>query len=192
MWGPSDVLDEIMRNPLVKKCLDEIRQYDETTYQHSCRVGVLALWLGCNESIDYELLIDLGIAGLLHDYGKVKIPIEVINKPDKLTEEEYAIVKAHPLEGSLMLQKMGFSANVIRAVAEHHEGDSSRGYPFSIELDHLFILSRIVEVADIFDAMHYARCYRSTAISKQEIYDNLLQDKRVDNTIVNALKNLKF
>lgn len=190
--SPNEILNDVLKLTVVQKCLDDIRSYDESTYQHSCRVGILSLWLGAKEGLDTLMLIDLCIAGLLHDYGKIKIPIEIINKPSKLTDEEYEIVKRHPLEGSIKLQKYGFDANVIRAVAEHHEGSKTKGYPFAIDIEHLFVLSRIIEVADMFDAMHNKRCYRPTVIPNEEIFHELASDEKTDNTIVNALKNLKF
>lgn len=103
----------------------------------------------------------IAIGGFLHDLGKVGIPDAILRKPDKLSDEEYAIVKTHPALGERLLAGHPLSALVMDAVAKHHETPDGRGYPGGLKAAELPVAARIVGVCDAFDAMTSSRPYRS-------------------------------
>lgn len=140
--------------------LHNMRQYDDLTYAHSINVAlicnVLSTWLGMSKE-------DVWLAtqcGLLHDIGKLKIPDVIIKKPDKLTNQEYSIVKTHSLEGYNILQKCGVNTHIANAALLHHERCDGSGYPFGLTSEQIDPFAKIVAIADVYDAMTSARVYR--------------------------------
>lgn len=140
--------------------LNCMRGYDDLTYAHSMNVSlicnVIAGWLGYSET-DTELLI---ASGLLHDIGKIKIPREIITKPGKLTDKEYNIVKMHPVLGYEILREQPINIAIKNAALMHHERYDGGGYPQKIAGDKIDEISRIVAIADVYDAMTANRVYR--------------------------------
>ncbi|MTI85594.1 MAG: HD-GYP domain-containing protein [Firmicutes bacterium] len=102
----------------------------------------------------------LFMAGLLHDIGKVYIPTAILNKKDKLTEEEFRIIRMHPLMGAEMLNEMNYIYDIVEAVLHHHERWDGKGYPFGLKGQEIPLYSRILSVADAFDAMISDRPYK--------------------------------
>lgn len=142
--------------------LQMVRHKDDYTFQHSINVsvicGVLGKWLGYT-GIE---LADLILAGLLHDVGKTQIPIEILDKPDTLSEAEMTIIQKHTLLGyKLIKDNQDLSPNVTYAVLQHHERMDGSGYPFQVTLDKLHQYARIVAVADTYDAMTSDRVYHN-------------------------------
>lgn len=155
------ILDDIK---VIIKFLDKIKNSDEYTYQHSINVAfysmLLAKWIGLTES---EIKKSVQ-GGLLHDIGKSKIPIEILNKTSKLTKNEFEVIKKHPVYGYYILDESNFTdLNVKRAVLLHHERINRTGYPFNISAEKIGILTRIVSVADVYDAMTSNRVYKKKA-----------------------------
>lgn len=183
------VVQKVLDNPVVANCLDELRAYDEYTYEHSYQVCVIALKLGVLYYLTEEALVELGTAAILHDYGKVRVPIAIITKPERLSEDEFSIVMRHPLEGALELQRRGLSKSIVRAVAEHHEGSEKIGYPFGIAYSIMSLYSRIILVADIYDALTNKRVYRRYSLEAEEVVKMLLKDCKVDNHIMGLFDN---
>lgn len=140
--------------------LHNMRQYDDMTYAHSLNVAlicnVLATWLGMNDE-DIQLAT---ICGLLHDIGKLKIPEVIIKKPDKLTNQEYNVVKTHPTEGFSILQKCHVDLRISTSALLHHERCDGSGYPFGLTSSQIDPFAKIVAIADVYDAMTAARVYR--------------------------------
>jgi HD-GYP domain-containing protein (c-di-GMP phosphodiesterase class II) len=133
---------------------------DDYLFTHSVNVSLLCIligrWLKCEEKV----VTNLGIAGLLHDIGKVFIPDEILNKPDKLTDSEFAEIKKHPLLGyNLVAQHEDISADIANAVLMHHERLDGSGYP--IGKGQMGFLASVVAVADVYDAITSSRTYSS-------------------------------
>jgi len=144
------------------ECITQIRKVDEYTYYHSINVSMLAMligkWLRLRPE-DTHLLVQ---AGLLHDIGKSRIPVAVINKPDRLTDEEYAEIKKHSEYGYYLIQYMtGIDRRVQEAVLHHHEREDGSGYPLGLKGDQIPMFAKIVAVADTFDAMTADRSYKT-------------------------------
>ncbi len=139
----------------------ELRKKDNYTYRHSVAVAVISYligkWLGFND----EKLNDLAIAGLLHDLGKMNIPDTILNKPGRLTADEYAEIKLHPRFGYEAIQKIsGITEEKALVALQHHERENGSGYPFGITGQKISQFSKIVAVADVFHTMISQRVYK--------------------------------
>ena len=149
------------RNPLhMLDMMHCMRGYDDSTYVHSMNVSMIAniigKWLGYSEG---ELRI-LTVAGLLHDIGKLKIPKEIIKKPSKLTDEEFHIIQSHPQYGYEILQSKNLDKRVKLAALQHHERTDGTGYPNKLHAKEIDEISKIISIADVYDAMTANRVYR--------------------------------
>ncbi|MBR4966333.1 MAG: HD-GYP domain-containing protein [Lachnospiraceae bacterium] len=140
--------------------LHNMRQYDDLTFAHSMNVAlicnVFSKWLKWSPE-DQRLLT---MCGLLHDIGKVKIPDAIIKKPDRLTEEEYKIVKTHAVEGYHILKAQNLDSHVVNSALMHHEKCDGTGYPLGLASERIDRFAKAVAVVDVYDAMTSARIYR--------------------------------
>lgn len=137
-----------------------LNSQDDYTYQHSVQVGMLsyyiAKWVGWNE----EDRIRAGTAGFLHDIGKCRISEEILNKPDKLTEEEFEMIKRHPQYGYEILSEAYPDSDIATAALQHHERKDGRGYPNQLTGEEIHPISRVVAIADVYSAMTSSRVYQ--------------------------------
>jgi HD-GYP domain-containing protein (c-di-GMP phosphodiesterase class II) len=123
-------------------------------------VGVLATSLGRHRGLEGDALIRLGAGALLHDIGKVVIPIEILNKPGKFTKEEFEVMKRHPEAGAEILAKTdGISEETICPCLEHQERGDGKGYPYGKHLSEMSANGLITQVADVYDAITSERVY---------------------------------
>lgn len=133
---------------------------DDYTYQHSVQVGMLsyyiARWLGWSEADT----VRAGKAGFLHDIGKCKVSETILNKPERLTADEFTEVKNHPKYGYDILKNSIDDAGIAQAALQHHERMDGSGYPLGLKDDQIHPLARIVAVADVYSAMISSRVYR--------------------------------
>lgn len=154
------MVDDILENRDALLGLTNIKMYDEYTFAHSVNVAVLAISLGTYLSFDKPQIAALGIAGMMHDIGKVSVPLEIINKPDKLTDAEWEMVKRHPIEGALILSDVPAMTRLAMVAAfEHHQHGDIRGYPRIDDKVQQHPFSQIVAIADSYDAIIAARVY---------------------------------
>ena len=156
------LLTDIMANNNILGSLRMIQISDEYTYMHSVNVGLISTmigkWLGFSETD----LGNLALAGFMHDLGKSKVPNEIINKPAKLTAEEFEIIKMHPVHGHEILTKSdNVNIDIMLGVLEHHERMDGKGYPNGTKGDGIHEFARIIAVADVFDALTSNRVYKS-------------------------------
>lgn len=156
------MVDNVLDNRDSLVGLTSLKMYDEYTYAHSVNVSILCVSLGTFLSFEKPQISILGAAGLMHDIGKVTVPHEVINKPGKLTDDEWEQVKRHPIEGALLMSDTpGLSKLAMVAAYEHHQHGDIRGYP-KVEGElkqHPF--SQVVAIADAYEALTAARVYYS-------------------------------
>lgn len=154
--------------------LCNMRQYDDLTFAHSLNVSlicnVFAGWLKLSEE-ETNLLT---ICGLLHDLGKLKIPDTIIKKPDKLTSDEYQIVKTHTVEGYRLLASKNLDAHIVNSALMHHEKCDGSGYPLGLTAEKIDSYAKIVAIVDVYDAMTSARIYRGPLCPFRviELYEN--------------------
>jgi HD-GYP domain-containing protein (c-di-GMP phosphodiesterase class II) len=147
--------------PTIRSLLSALRSHDLYTYRHSLRTVRLTLLLGraCGIHTHRRLRI-LSLGALAHDLGKILIPGGVLHKEGRLSAEEWAAVRQHPLDGARMLVGVDASEGVCRVAAEHHERWDGRGYPAGLSGERIDFNARVVAVADAFDAMTSDRPYR--------------------------------
>ena len=162
----DNTVEEIKNNlslniELLNEILD-VKATDEYLYNHSLNVAVVSnligRWVGLEQK-DLDILI---LAGLVHDIGKLRVDPAILNKPGKLTDEEFAEMKKHPEYSYQMLMEMGYKDNaILKAVTFHHEKEDGSGYPLKISGDKITIHAKILAIADIFDAMTSNRVYKA-------------------------------
>lgn len=153
-------IQQISENANIFDLFETIKARDEYTYQHNIGVGVLSTLIGKWMNLDESELSILTLAATLHDVGKVKIPVELLNKPGKLTDDEFQLVKKHTIYGyDLLKGTVGLSQRVALVALQHHEREDNRGYPLGLGKGQVDLFSSIVAVADIFHAMSSKRPY---------------------------------
>ncbi len=156
-----DIVNEIINSNTTKIDMKDLRTYDNYTYEHSISVAVLACTMGLHLKLKENMLYDLVLAGILHDIGKTEIPPEVLNKPEHLTPEEYALIKAHPtMSYDIIKDNTSISALCKNAVISHHENHDGSGYPNHAKGENITLLARILHVADVYDALVSQRPYK--------------------------------
>jgi putative nucleotidyltransferase with HDIG domain len=151
----------VLRNEHALISLARIKRKDEYTYLHSLAVSALCISFGVHLGLTPEEIKALSIGGLLHDIGKVKMPLEVLNKPGPLTEREFEIMKTHVAHGACILQETsGIDESSMCVTRHHHERLDGTGYPCGLKGEQIDKLGRIGAIVDIYDAMTSERCYK--------------------------------
>ncbi|WP_418791453.1 HD-GYP domain-containing protein [Phosphitispora sp. TUW77] len=159
----NNIIDDLLTNKDIMLNLSDIRSYDDYTFNHSVNVTVISTFIGMSLHYRKDRLKDLGMGVLLHDVGKTQIPLEIINKPGRLTEEEYEIVKKHTWYGFDTLRKCpGIKLTSAHVALQHHERLDGTGYPRNLKGKRIIEFARISAIADVYDAMTSDRCYRKS------------------------------
>jgi HD-GYP domain-containing protein (c-di-GMP phosphodiesterase class II) len=162
--GMSEIVDLILRDDKTTFYLINITDHDYYTYTHSVNVGFLAIALAkqlFRHSDDHDLHA-LGAGFFLHDLGKVKITLDIINKPGRLTDEEMKEMKRHPSLGFFLLQEVKQMTKELKMIVlQHHEKMNGTGYPMGIRSEDIHVYGRICAIADIFDALTSKRPYKN-------------------------------
>jgi len=157
----EEISDSIMRHPNALISLARLKNADEYTYMHSVAVCALMIALARNLGLNESQVREAGLAGLLHDIGKMAIPNDVLNKPGKLTDNEFATVRNHPEAGSRMLiDSKQVSALVLDVCLHHHEKVDGTGYPHRLEGEQISLYARMGAVCDVYDAITSDRPYK--------------------------------
>ncbi|MGH2876534.1 MAG: HD-GYP domain-containing protein [Solirubrobacteraceae bacterium] len=145
----------------VRALLVRLGRKDPSTEGHTRRVAALAVALGEQLGLPEGRLRQLALGGLLHDIGKLSVPNVILQKPGRLTDEEFAAIRRHPGDGRQLLTELGgFTPLVLDLVESHHERLDSAGYPNRSEAGRLALEVRILTVADVYDALTADRVYR--------------------------------
>jgi len=154
-------IQKLSVNTKLSSMVIELRKKDNYTFRHSIGVAVLSYLLGKWLGLKNEELQDLAVAGVLHDLGKVKIPDEILNKPGRLTNNEYAEIKLHAKYGYEMVQHVpGITEQQALVAIQHHEREDGSGYPYGISGSEITSFSKIVAVTDVFHTMISERVYK--------------------------------
>jgi HD-GYP domain-containing protein (c-di-GMP phosphodiesterase class II) len=158
----SAISDSVWRNPDALLSLARLKTKDDYSYMHSVAVCALMVALGRTLGQDEAACREAGLAGLLHDLGKAAMPLEILNKPGRLTPAEYDVMKTHPQRGHEMLSE-GRSAPeaALDVCLHHHERMDGQGYPFGIAGEDLSLLARMGAVCDVYDAITSNRPYKA-------------------------------
>lgn len=154
--------------------IDALKVSDEYTFKHSVDVATMAMIIAKKYGLSDREIYEIGVAGLLHDIGKSKIPNEILNKPGRLTDEEFDIMRQHSVLGYKILQdKTDISDAIKIGVLQHHEKINGSGYPMGIRNNRISIYARILAVADIYDALVTERPYKK-GFSKRDAVEMIM------------------
>lgn len=158
----EEISNSVLRNPGALISLARLKTADDYTYLHSVAVCALMIALARQLGLDEKQTRDAGMAGLLHDLGKALMPMEVLNKPGKLTDEEFAIIKTHPEEGyKMLLEGSGISEVTKDVCLHHHEKFEGGGYPKGLKGEQISLFARMGAVCDVYDAITSNRPYKA-------------------------------
>jgi HD-GYP domain-containing protein (c-di-GMP phosphodiesterase class II) len=164
------MVEEILQNSKTMVNIVDLRTYDDYTYSHSLNVSVLSVVMGTMLGLKKKQLNDLAVSALVHDIGKVFIDKNIVNKPAKLTAEEFLEMKKHSEKGYQYLKEHSrFSKIILHGVLEHHEQYKGEGYPGGLQGDAICLFGRIICVADVYDALTSDRPYRRAMIPSDAI-----------------------
>jgi putative nucleotidyltransferase with HDIG domain len=153
--------EAVTQNRTALMALTAMRNYDNYTFTHMVNVSILAMAQARALGIDGKLLREFGISALMHDIGKVRTPKEILNKPGKLTDDEFAIMRRHVVDGAEILRRTPEMPVLAPVVAfEHHLRLDGSGYPRSVKRDSLNLGSMLCAIADVYDAMRSQRVYQ--------------------------------
>ena len=157
----EEISDSVTRNPAALISLARMKTADDYTYMHSVAVCALMVALARQIRLNDEQTRIAGMAGLLHDLGKAAVPLAVLNKPGKLTDEEFAVVRSHPVQGFRMLKACGtLPEAVLDACLHHHEKIDGSGYPGKLKGDGISVIARMAAICDVYDAITSNRAYK--------------------------------
>jgi putative nucleotidyltransferase with HDIG domain len=158
----EEISDSVLRHPNALISLARLKNADEYTYMHSVAVCALMIALARQLGLNEALVREAGLAGLLHDIGKMVIPDAVLNKPGKLTDSEFATVRDHPVAGSqMLLESKQLSALVLDVCLHHHEKMDGSGYPHRLAGEQISLYARMGTVCDVYDAITSNRPYKA-------------------------------
>jgi putative nucleotidyltransferase with HDIG domain len=156
----TDMTESVFRNPDALPSLSRLKQFDEYTFYHSVNTALLAMSLGRSLGFDQSMIHLAGVGTLLHDIGKMKVPLELLNKPGRFEPHEMEIVKQHVLRGvEVLSNQTGLGETYIQPALEHHERVNGAGYPHRRAHQDISKVGLITAVVDIYDAMTSDRCY---------------------------------
>jgi putative nucleotidyltransferase with HDIG domain len=168
----QSIYNHIVENESFVFGMTNLKNYDEYTLNHSVNVCLLATALGRRLGLTRGELVDLGIAAFFHDLGKIDTPIEILNKPDKLSPSERRVMEQHPFKGAeklvLLKESRRLPLQAIHVALEHHLRQDRGGYPHYFRTEDVNVFSKIVKIVDYFDAVTTKRVYRQDALTRSE------------------------
>ncbi len=158
----EEIANSVLRNPGALISLARLKTADDYTYMHSVAVCALMVALSRQLDLDEKSMREAGMAGLLHDLGKAVMPMEVLNKPGKLTDEEFRIIKSHPVEGHRLLLEGGGVGDIpLDVCLYHHEKVDGSGYPKGLKDAEISLFAKMGAVCDVYDAITSNRPYKA-------------------------------
>ena len=191
------IVDQVLNEETSLIGLTTIRDYDEYTFTHSVNVCIFSIALGRRLGMTKIQLYELGLAALMHDIGKSRVPIDLLQKTGELTDEEWKWMAAHPWLGVLVLfqfrrQQEELSYRAMTVCQEHHMKIDLTGYPKAIRPRQVSLLSKIVSIADGYDAATSRRVYRTEVITPSAVLEEMRDNPRrgLDQVLVKAFINL--
>ena len=203
MKGTIDSLryvSESLEDNIVSTLLEPLSKHHYGTYIHSIHVAFLAVQIGIECNLPVEDLKILSLGSVLHDIGKIEVPIELLDKKGALTDEEFAIIKKHPEKGYLLLKNIQIDDEISKITLLHHKKLNNTGYPLESDNEDVTLLLKepldklvqIVQVADMFEAIVTTRAYKKKYDIKKaiQILENDVNSGILEYQYVAALSNL--
>jgi HD-GYP domain-containing protein (c-di-GMP phosphodiesterase class II) len=171
----QDITESILRNPGALVGLLRIKTKDDYTFLHSVSVCTLLVAFTRSMNMDAGIIREAGLGGLLHDTGKALVPDEILNKPGRLTDEEFDIMRKHPVDGhKILLQMPGVGEIPLEITLHHHERMDGSGYPDKLPGEKITQLAQMAAIVDVYDAITSDRCYHrgmSAADALRKLYE---------------------
>lgn len=172
----SSLYENMYCNIAVTECLNKIKIVDEYTYSHCINVSLYSMLIGKWLGLPKDEIKLLMTASVLHDVGKSKIPLDILNKKGPLTREEFEVIKRHPLFGfEIINDNTDINKEVKDAVLMHHEKENGTGYPFGMKSANISRFAKIISIADAFDALTSERVYKK----RQTPFDTFREFERI-------------
>jgi len=176
----------VQRNAAAIISVARLKTHDDYTYMHSVAVCALMVSLAHQLNLDETQIKLAGVGGLMHDLGKALMPAEVLNKPGKLSDAEYDIMKKHPAAGARLLQDYGAEPEVVDIALHHHEKINGLGYPNRLQGEEISLLSRMAAICDVYDAVTSERAYKHAWDPAGTIREMAKWEGHFDKQIFNA------
>lgn len=171
----AEITDSILRNPGTLVSLLRLREGDNYTFTHCVSVATLLVTFGRHLGMDRSQLMELGVGGMLHDLGKMRVPDHILNKPGKLTDEEFDVMKRHVDLGMELLKSTpGITPAMAQIAGEHHERFGGAGYPNGLHGFQISATGRMAAIVDVYDAITSNRIYHrgmEPAVALQKIFE---------------------
>jgi len=189
----EEISSSVLRNPGALISLARLKTADDYTYMHSVAVCGLMVSLARQLGLDEKEVREAGMAGLMHDLGKAVMPMAVLNKPGKLTDDEFNVIKSHPVEGHrLLLEGKSASAIVLDVCLHHHEKVDGSGYPDRLTGDEISVFAKMGAVCDVYDAITSNRPYKAgwdpaESIRKMTEWSKNHYDERVFQAFIKSI-----
>ncbi len=175
MYRKKITESQSMRNKTIQVIFKTLNEKNEREKIHSERVSKISKEIGEQMNLDAETVKEIEFAGLMHDIGKITISDDILNKPGKLTENEYNEIKRHPESGYQILRSVDAYTSLAENVLSHHERLDGKGYPRGLKGDDIPLIARIISVADSYEAMTAIRPYKK-ALSKEDAKNELIKN----------------
>lgn len=182
----SQCVDRVLESPDTMLFLTQLKNQDEYTSQHSLNVCVLSILLARHLNYSKDELNNIGICGLLHDMGKLKVPLEILNKPGKLTKEEAEIMSSHTTLGrNILMSARDLYPGAVDVAYTHHEQLDGNGYPRGLKAEFISAYARIVSIVDAYDAITSDRVYKKGRLHLDAIKILMnVRDKHFDGGLI--------
>ena len=185
-----DLMKSIEENDAIAVDIGMLKVSDEYTFKHSVDVATIGMVIASKYGMTKKQVHDIGIVGLLHDIGKSKIPNEVLNKAGKLTDEEFAIMRQHPVIGYHILQeKKNVPKEIMEGVLEHHEKINGKGYPIGLSGEKINPYAKVIAVADIYDALVTERPYKKPMTQRDAVEMIMTMTDEIEINVMKSFLN---
>ena len=182
----GELMKAITENDAIAIDVSTLKVSDEYTFKHSVDVASIAMIMAKQNHMSDKDVYQIGVSGLLHDLGKSEIPNEVLNKPGRLTDEEFAVMKSHPILGyNILKEKPDMVPEILLGVLQHHEKMDGRGYPIGLNAEKISPYAKILAVADIYDALVTERPYKKGFTPRDSVEMIMAMTGELD---INAIK----
>lgn len=170
----DDLLTAINSNDAIAIDISALKTSDEYTFKHSVDVATIAMIVAKQQGLSQTQIHEIGVSGLLHDVGKTKVPLEILNKPSRLNDAEFMAMKQHSLYGyQIIKDRPNVSPQISFGVLQHHEKIDGSGYPMGVKEDKICPYAKILSVADIYDALVTERPYKA-AYSQRDAVEMIM------------------
>ena len=169
-WVTEELMKAIEDNGAVAININALKCSDEYTFKHSIDVATISMVIAREQKKSRKEIFEIGMAGLLHDIGKTKVPSDILNKPARLTDEEFEIIKNHSLYSyQIVANNKEIPFDVKAGILQHHEKMNGTGYPHGLTASNIHPYAKIISVADIFDALVTERPYKKGKTQREAV-----------------------